>query len=116
MRLLVGSEIKQAAIGQSLTKPIKLKSVIPPLLFDLGVIMDRIVGSKTLIIELAKLGFSVSYDDYAITRFKQSVAIQSQSEDEESVSSVFSQWVADNCDHNANTLDGKRVFRLMRDY
>ena len=45
MRLLVGSEIKQAAIGQSLTKPIKLKSVIPPLLFGLGVKMDRTVGS-----------------------------------------------------------------------
>ena len=46
-----------------------------------------------------------------LRRFKQSVAVQSQSEDEENVSSVFSQWVADNCDHNANTLDGKGEFQ-----
>ena len=87
MRLLVGSEIKQATIGQSLMKAMKAKSVIPPLLFGLGVEMDHIVGSKILIIELAKLGFSTSYDE--VTRFKHSVAIQSQSEDEENVSSFF---------------------------
>ena len=48
VRLLVGSEIKQEV----------LKSVTLPLLFGLGVKMDHIVGSKTLIIELAKLGFT----------------------------------------------------------
>ena len=45
VRLLVGSEIKQEV----------LKSVTLPLLFGLGVKMDHIVGSKTLIIELAKI-------------------------------------------------------------
>ena len=49
-----------------------------------------------------------------LRRFKQSVAIQFQSEDEENVSSVCSQWVADNCDHNANTLDGKGEFQDIK--
>ena len=68
MRLLVGSEIKQAAIGQILIKPMKPKSVTPRLLFGLVVEMDHIVGSKALTIELAKLGFSINYDE--VTRFK----------------------------------------------
>ena len=57
MRLLVGSEIKQAAIGQILIKLMKPKSVTPRLLFGLVVETDHIVGSRALIIELAKLGF-----------------------------------------------------------
>ena len=40
MRLLVGSEVKQEPIEQSLMKAVKPKSVIPPLLFGLGVEMD----------------------------------------------------------------------------
>ena len=111
MRLLVGSEIKQATIGQSLMKAMKAKRVIPPLLFGLGVEMNYIVGSRILIIELEKLGFWMSYDK--VTRFKHSVAIQSHSEDEENVSSFFLQWVGDNCNQNANILDGKGVFHLM---
>ena len=57
MRLLVGSEIKQATIGQILIKLMKPKSVTPRLLFGLVVEMDHIVGSRALTIELAKLGF-----------------------------------------------------------
>ena len=87
----------------------KPKSVTPPLPFPLGFEMDHIVGSKTLITELAKPG--IKYDE--VKWFKQSVAIQSQSKDEENFSSVFPQWVAFNCDHNGNTLDEKGVFHLM---
>ena len=50
-RLLVGSEIKQAAIGENLMKAMKPKSVIPKL-FGQGVEMNHIVGLKTLITEL----------------------------------------------------------------
>lgn len=41
------------------------------------------------------------------------MAIQSQLEGNENVSSIFSQWVADNINHNANTLDGQGVLHLM---
>ena len=47
MRLLFRSKIKQEVP----------KSVTPALLFGVSVEMGHIVGSKTLIIELAKLGF-----------------------------------------------------------
>ena len=40
MRLLVGSEVKQEPTEQNLIKAVKPKSVIPPLLFGLGVEMD----------------------------------------------------------------------------
>ena len=56
MRLLVGPDLKQAAIGQCLMKAMRPNSVLLPLLFGLGVEVDHSVGSKTLVIELAKLG------------------------------------------------------------
>ena len=56
----------------------------------------------------AKLGYSISYDE--VQHSKQSLAVHSYSK---AVSSNFSQWVADNCDHNEVTLDGKGVFHLM---
>ena len=42
--------------------------VIPTLLLGLGVEMDHIVGSKILIIVLAKLVFSITYDE--VKQFK----------------------------------------------
>ena len=88
-------------------------SIIPPLLFGLGVEVDHAIGSKTLLVELAHLGYSISWDE--AKRFKQSVAIQDETDTSASknVSSEFTQWVADNCDHNAVTLDGKGTFHLM---
>ena len=107
MRLLVGPDLKQVAIGQCLMKAMRTNSVLPPLLIGLGVEVDHTIGSKTLVIELAKLGYSISYDE--VKRYKQSVALHAQSEAPLEVSSNFSQWVADNCDHNTVTLDGKGV-------
>ena len=89
-------------------KAMKPNSVTPPLLFGLGVEVDHVVGSKTLIVELANLGYSISYDE--MQHFKQSVAVHSYSK---AVSSNCSQWVTDNYGHNAATLDGKGVFYLM---
>ena len=53
----------------------KPKSVIPPLLFGLGVEVDHAIGSKTLLTELYKLGYSISYDE--VKRYKQSVVMDS---------------------------------------
>ena len=38
----------------------RLNSVIPPLVFRLGVEVDHVIGSKTLLTTLAKLGYSIS--------------------------------------------------------
>ncbi len=56
--------------------------------------------------ELSRLGFSISYDE--VNRYKQSV-VQSESLDSllmEYFPGTFTQWVADNVDHNVATLDG----------
>ena len=61
LQVLVPSVIKQVSTGQCLLKAARPRSVIPPLLFGLGVEMDHVFGSKWLINELSRLGFSISY-------------------------------------------------------
>ena len=71
MELLIGPSLKQASLGECFLKAMKPNSVIPPLLFGLGVEIDHAIGSQTLLIELAKLGYSISYDKIKI--YKQSL-------------------------------------------
>ena len=49
------------------------RSVLCPILLGLGVEMDHTFGFKFLVSELAKLGFSVSYDE--VIRYKQSIVL-----------------------------------------
>ena len=85
-----------------------------PILFGLSVEIDHTFGSKWLIIQLSRLGFSISYDE--VTRYKHSV-IQSENGDNllaEDLRGTFTQWVvADNVDHNLATLDGQESFHGM---
>ena len=83
-------------------------------MFGLGVELDHVFGSKWLISELSWLGFCVSYDE--VDRYKQSV-IQSESLENlltEYPQGTFTQWVADNVDHNVATLSGEGTFHGMR--
>ena len=89
------------------------RSVLCPILLGLGVEMDHTFGSKFLVYELAKLGFSVSYDE--VIRYKQSVVLAT---DPDHISgpaypNAFTQWVADNVDHNIRTLGGYGTFHGM---
>ena len=75
--------------------------------------MDNVFGSKFLLNPLCKLGFSVSPDE--VLRYKQSVK---ENEDTGNVNSnyfpgSFTQWMADNADHNAMTIDGKGSMHEM---
>ena len=88
----------------------KPNSVIPPLLFGLGVEIDHTIGSKTLLIELAMLGYSISYDE--IKRYKPSL-MKNESNCIASTVTELTQFVADNVDHNVCTLDGKEKFHGM---
>ena len=66
----------------------------------------HLFGSRWLVNELSRLGFSISYDE--VNRYKQSV-IQSESFESllaEYFPGTFTQWVADNVDHNVASLDG----------
>ena len=110
MELLIGPNLKQASLGQCLLKAMKPNSVIPPLLFGLGVEIDHAIVSKTLLIELAKLGYSISFDE--IKRYKQSLR-KNESNSIASAVTEFTQFVADNVDQNVCTLDGKGTFHGM---
>ena len=70
-------------------------------------------GSTWLTTELNRLGFSIGPDE--ITCYKQSVV------DNETIADVlsqtlrgsFTQWSADNVDHNVRSLDGAGSFHEM---
>ena len=109
---LIKSEVQQNSIGQSILRTIRPRSVIPPILFGLAVELDHVFGSRWLIDELCTLGFSISYDE--VRRFKHSI-LQSDGSNQLSqyLQCGFTQWVADNVDHNLATLDGQNTFHGM---
>ena len=78
LRTIISSELKQISIGQCIVQAARPRSVMMPILFGLGVEIDHIFGSKWLITQLSRLGFSISYDE--VTRYKHSV-IQSETGD-----------------------------------
>ena len=89
-------------------------SVLPPLLFGLSVELDNLLGSRWLTDELFKLGFGISYNE--VSNFKQACVISKsnvlelQQDDDYS---TFTQFIADNVDHNLVTLGGKGSFHGM---
>ena len=104
------SELQQESIGQAVVK-LASPNVIPPILFALAVEVDNLFGSRWLIDELYRLGFSVSYSE--VTRFKQACAANKSSVLEllpEMNTDSFTQFIADNVDHNVATLDGQNTF------
>ena len=110
---IIPSEIKQASVGQSIMHAARPRSSLPPILFSLGVGLDHAYGSKWLVNHLAKLGFSISYNE--VTRYKQSVvkSINTVESEIRPYPEAFTQWIADNIDHNVRTLDGKNSFHGM---
>lgn len=68
---MITNDIRRNSIGQALIQAVKPSSIMSPILFGTGVEMDHVFGSKWLIDELFRLGFSVSYDE--VTLFKQSI-------------------------------------------
>ena len=109
---LVKCDRKRNSLGQALTQAVRPSSVISPIMFGLGVEIDHIFGSRWLIDELHKLGFSVSYDEVKL--FKQSIL---QVEDLHSLTpphnAEITQWASDNADHVVATLDGGNQFHGM---
>ena len=111
MEKLTSDYLKQSSIDQALTKAVRPKSYIPPLLFGLGIEVDHLFESKWLTDELFKLGFSIS--PTGITRFKHSVISHEEGSVETLLQGTFAQLVADNVDHNICALDGKDTFHGM---
>ena len=105
--------LRQVSIGQCIVNAVRPRSCIPPVLFGLGVEVDNIFGSKFLLNELCSLGFSVSPDE--VLRYKQSVTENESASNfiTEYFPGSFTQWMADNADHNAMTIDGKGSMHAM---
>ena len=85
-------------------------SAIPPVLFGLVVECDHVFGSRWLIDKLNRLGLCFSYSE--VNRFKQSVVSPQNIYDPEvnKHPETFTQFVADNVDHNLATHDGSGSF------
>jgi len=109
---LVHSDIKKAALGHSIVQSVRPKTVISPLMLGLTVSLDHVFGGKTWLISmLHRLGFTLSYDE--LVRYKQSV-VQCDCDDGLPPYPIcYTQFVADNVDHNICTVDGLNTFHGM---
>ena len=77
-----------------------------PLLFGLGIELDKTFGSKWLTNHLSRLGLCISNDE--VLR-----CLNAENIDNEGENVTFMQWVTDNVDHNIVTLTGKGTFHGM---
>ena len=114
MQLLTSSIIKQESIGQSIVTAACPRNIIQPLFFGLGTELDHVWFKVVQTDELFNLGFPVSYSE--VQRFKQAVACSSETQifiSENLKGNSFIPFIADNVDHNLNTLDCKRTFHGM---
>ena len=106
----MGQGFKQASLGECILKAIKPNSVLPPLLFGLGAENGDGIGSKSLLTEILKLGYVISYDE--VKRDKQSVSMDEYHKLDH-IKDAFTHFVVDNFDYNTDTLDGKGTFHGM---
>ena len=74
LHYLIPSTLKQISIGQCITQVSRPRSVMCPIVFGLGVQVEKTFGSKWILNHLYKLGYSISSDE--VLRYKQS-AIES---------------------------------------
>ena len=109
LQYLIPSNVKQLNIGQCIAQASRSRSIICPVLFGLGVQVEKSFASKWLVNHLYRLGYSISCDE--VLRFKHSMVDSSESPIPSDGS--FCQWVADNADHNQVTLTNKGTFRGM---
>ena len=107
---VVPDTVKRASMCQCIIKSSRPRTALPPLLFGLGIECDHVFGSKWLVNELYRLGFSISYSE--VNTFKKSVAVNHSGENliTHVYPQLFTQFVADNVDHNIRTLDGSGTF------
>ena len=106
---LFPSKLKQISFGQCIAKASRPRSMIVPIPFGIGIDVDKSFGTRWFVDHLAKFGFSISSDEVKL--FKQSAAGANDIPGDQATH--FTQWVADNVDHNIRTLTGKGTFHGM---
>jgi hypothetical protein len=114
MKAIFGQQnnVKVAAIGQSIVQTCRARSVIAPLQLGLGVQLHHHFGSRFLIDHLNSLGFCCSYSEVQKYEANAAAALSNKIPCQES-DDPFLQFVADNVDHNTDTIDGRGTFHGM---
>lgn len=100
------SDLKKISIGQALVQASRPRSLISPILLGVGVQLHRDFGSRLLVDELYRLGFSIPYDE--VLKYLQSAIIDT-TPNFQVPSGHFCQWIADNVDHYNATINGQNV-------
>ena len=108
---LMSNEVKKTAIGHSIVQAVRPRSVVAPIPFALGITVDHMCASKYLLNILYRLGMSISYDE--VLRFKQSVTRCETLDKPQAFPNFFTQFSADNVDHDVCTLDGSGTLHAM---
>ena len=86
----------QVSLGQALVNAVKSRWSLSPITFGLEIEVEKVFGSKWLLTELNRLGFSISQDE--ATQYKQSVVCNQSVLEflKTNLNGSFSQWSADN--------------------
>ena len=101
---------KRLSIDQAIVNAANARSCIAPLTLGLGIEVDKVFGSKWVLTELNHFEFSISHD---VTKNLLSVMRTLVVLLNVNLSGSFSQWFADNVDHNVCMLDGKGTLHGM---
>ena len=108
---LISDEVKQISFGHALIQASRPHSILAPVLFGLCVSLDHLLASKWLLVTLSRLGFSVSPKE--VNHYKPSVVQIPDIDLPSEYPHSFTQWSADNVDHNVITLNGLGAFHGM---
>ena len=119
LRLFIGqmfsgkdTELKIAAVGQSIIQAVRPRAVMAPLQLGLSVLLSQHYRSKFLIETLHALGYCSSYKE--ALRFERCAAALDGCELENMLNPDSTmKYAADNVDNLTRTLDGKNTFHGM---
>ena len=106
------SNLQVQSIGQAIVQAARPRLTIQPLQIGLAVQLHHMFGSRFLIETLNSMGFCSSYPE--VQRFESSAVVARNQETSDLLDQThFLQFVADNVDHNTDTIDGNNTFHGM---
>ena len=105
------SKKKVGSIGQAIIQATGPRVLVSPLQIGLAVQMHYNFGSRFLIDSLHEHGFCSSYSE--VQRFEHSAALTRGTDIPNFCVNDTIQYMADNVDHNVNTIDGLNTFHGM---
>lgn len=104
-------DLKVSSLGQAMMQATRPRGLLAPLQLGLGVQMHHHFASKFLVDSLYNLGFSCSYSE--VQMYERSAAVAQKLDLCGFTPGHFIQYVADNADHNVQTIDGRGTFHGM---